>query len=168
VIARKIMLLGEIGVGKSSIAKRLAFDRFEFDYKPTVAVDVYHYDVPDEPGRPGMRLVIWDTDGNFGDAMFRHVYMKQAAAAMIVGDISRPNTLDAMARLGQGFVDAFPGRYFCYLINKQDLARDEQPVHLPVALTMPGVNLSRTSALTGANVKDAFRDAAHAIHRRAQ
>jgi GTPase SAR1 family protein len=27
--ARKIMLLGEIGVGKSSLARRLVFDRFD-------------------------------------------------------------------------------------------------------------------------------------------
>ncbi len=44
--ARKVMLLGEIGVGKSSLARRLVFDKFEFDYKPTIGVDIYRYDVP--------------------------------------------------------------------------------------------------------------------------
>jgi Ras-related protein Rab-5C len=61
--ARKIMLLGEIGVGKSSIARRLVFDRFEGDYKPTIGVDVYSYDV--EPGpagpQPPIKFIIWDT-----------------------------------------------------------------------------------------------------------
>ena len=41
--AYKVMLLGQIGVGKSSIAQRLVFDRFESSYKPTMGVDVYRY-----------------------------------------------------------------------------------------------------------------------------
>lgn len=166
-IARKIMLLGEIGVGKSSIAKRLVLDRFEIDYKPTVGVDVYQYVVPDEPGRPGMRLIVWDTDGNFGDAIFRHVYMKQASAAMIVGDVTRAGTIDAMVQLGTEFRDAFPGRPFSYLLNKHDLIQPADAPPLPSALTRAGTPLIRTSALTGDNVKDAFRAAADIIQRRA-
>ena len=166
-ISRKIMLLGEIGVGKSSLARRLVLDRFEIDYKPTVGVDVYLYDVPDEPGRPGMRLIVWDTDGNFGDAIFRHVYMKEAHAAMIVGDLTRRATLDAVTALGEGFRDAFPGRHFTYLLNKQDLVQGEGSAGLPSALSRPGVPLVRTSALTGDNVRTAFRAAADIIHRRA-
>lgn len=166
-IARKIMLLGEIGVGKSSIAKRLVLDRFEFDYKPTIGVDVYQYDVPDDAGRPGMRLIVWDTDGNFGDAIFRHVYMRQASAAMIVGDVTRRGTLEAMAKLGEGFRDAFPGRHFTYLVNKFDLLAEGQLPDLPEPLTRQGISLVRTSALTGDNVREAFRAAADIIHRRA-
>ncbi len=166
-IARKIMLLGEIGVGKSSIAKRLVLDRFEIDYKPTVGVDVYQYVVPDEPGRPGMRLIVWDTDGNFGDAIFRHVYMKQASAAMIVGDVTRTGTIDAMCRLGMEFRDAFPGRHFSYLLNKHDLLQPGDTPRLPDTMTGAGIPLIRTSALTGDNVKDAFRAAADIIQRRA-
>ncbi len=166
-IARKIMLLGEIGVGKSSIAKRLVLDRFEIDYKPTVGVDVYQYVVPDAPGRPGMRLIVWDTDGNFGDAIFRHVYMKQASAAMIVGDVTRGGTIDAMAKLGTEFRDAFPGRHFTYLLNKTDLLPAGAAPVLPEVLARPGIPLIRTSALSGDNVKDAFRAAADIIQRRA-
>lgn len=166
-IARKVMLLGEIGVGKSSLAKRLVLDRFEIDYKPTVGVDVYLYDVPDEPGSPGMRLIVWDTDGNFGDAIFRHVYMKEAQAAMIVGDITRPATLDAMASLGEGFRDAFPGRHCTYLLNKHDLVGDGAGIELPPALSRAASTLVRTSALTGDNVRSAFRATAQILHRRA-
>ena len=46
----KIMLLGEIGVGKSSIAQRLVFNRFGTDYKPTLGVDVYTYEIETPTG----------------------------------------------------------------------------------------------------------------------
>ena len=108
--AHKVMLLGEIGVGKSSLARRLVFDKFEFDYKPTIGVDVYRYVVRASRGRPEVSLIIWDTDGNFGDTIFKHIYMKEAAGALIVGDLSRHGTLDTMQKLGNGFTDMFPGR----------------------------------------------------------
>lgn len=165
-IARKVMLLGEIGVGKSSIVQRLVFDRFEFNYKPTIGVDVYRYEVPPAPGRDGVSLIVWDTDGNFGDSIFRHVYMKEASAAMIVGDLTRRHTLETMVRLGTGFREAFPGRHHAFILNKLDLLSAPAAAELPDDLSRPGADLTRTSAKTGENIHNAFIRAAEAILRR--
>lgn len=164
--ARKVMLLGEIGVGKSSLARRLVFDKFEFDYKPTIGVDVYRFDIAATATRGALSLILWDTDGNFGDAIFKHIYMKEAAAAIIVGDIARAPTLDTMVKLGQGFAESFPGRHIGYIVNKSDLAADPEAVPLPYELTRKGQSFMRTSAKSGALVKDAFIDAADCIARR--
>lgn len=167
-IARKVMLLGEIGVGKSSLARRLVFNKFEFDYKPTIGVDVYRYDIAANEKRGAMSLILWDTDGNFGDAIFKHIYMKEAAAAVIIGDIVRPPTLETMVKLGQGFAEAFPGRHISYIVNKSDLSPDPNAVPLPAELTRQGQSLMRTSAKSGALVQNAFIDAADSIARRGQ
>lgn len=164
--ASKLMLLGEIGVGKSSLARRLVFDKFEFDYKPTIGVDVYRYDVPDSGGKGGRTLIIWDTDGNFGDAIFKHIYMKEAAGALIIGDISRQTSLETMAKLGKGFAEFFPGRHASYIVNKIDLVAAAQSIALPHELTRPGSSLIRTSAKTGDHVATAFATAAECIARR--
>ena len=165
-IARKVMLLGEIGVGKSSLARRLVFDKFEVSYKPTIGVDVYRYEVQPNTTRAGISLIVWDTDGNFGDAIFKHIYMKEASAALIIGDLARMPTLDTMVKLGQGFADAFPGRHVGFIVNKTDLVAEAEAVPLPSQLTRPGTSLIRTSAKTGSNVADAFIDAADCIARR--
>ena len=164
---RKIMLLGEIGVGKSSIARRLVFDRFESDYKPTLGVDVYSYEIEPGPGPqpgPGAKFIIWDTDGNFGDNILSHIYIKQAAGALIVGDVTRSTTLDSMLQLGRSFMSAMPGRYCGFLVNKSDLAGTT--ADLPPALAHSPIPIVHTSAKTGENVKEAFRGAADAIRRR--
>ncbi len=164
--ARKIMLLGEIGVGKSSIARRLVFDRFEGDYKPTIGVDVYSYDVEAGSGAAddGVKFIIWDTDGNFGEAILSHVYMKEAAGALVVGDVTRRSTLQRMVELGNKFMEAMPGRYCAFLLNKSDL--ENAATELPPDLVKSPIPMLRTSAKTGENIKDAFLRAADAIRRR--
>jgi len=164
--ARKVMLLGEIGVGKSSLARRLVFDKFEFDYKPTIGVDIYRYEVPASATRPATTLIIWDTDGNFGDAIFRHIYMKEAAGALIVGDMARGPTLETMVKLATGFTEAFPGRHCTFIVNKTDLFSDAELAPLPSGLMQAGSSLVRTSAKTGSNVAKAFIETADVIARR--
>lgn len=163
---RKIMLLGEIGVGKSSIARRLVFDNFETDYKPTLGVDVYTYEVAAEPGssEEGCRFIIWDTDGNFGDSIMSLVYIKQAAGAFVVGDLTRRATLESMVQTSKSFLDAMPGRFCGFLLNKADLPN--AAIALPPELEKSSIPAIRTSAKTGENVRDAFVAAAQAIRRR--
>ena len=120
-IVRKVMLLGEMAVGKTSIANRLAFDRFGESYKSTIGTDIYVYDVEAPPGDKPFRFLIWDTDGSFEDAMFRSHYMRGAHAAIIVGDLTRRKTLESQLRLAQKFSEALPGRYFSAVLNKNDL-----------------------------------------------
>lgn len=164
-IARKVMLLGEIGVGKSSLARRLVLDRFDSDYLPTIGVNVYRYEVRPPPAQGPVSLIVWDTDGNFGESIFSHVYMKQAAAAFIVGDITRRATLNTMLRLRSGFREAFPGRHDALIVNKMDIAAGEE-AHLPDVLAAGAPGVYHTSAKTGDNVRRAFDEAAATILRR--
>lgn len=170
--ARKVMLLGEIGVGKSSLAKRLVFDRFSAEYKPTIGVEVLRYNLGAEAVGEDMSLILWDTDGNFGDAIFRHVYIKQAAGAVIVADKSRPATIEAMHRLARGFAEVLPGRAIHFVLNKDDLTEDgdaqalQERMIAGLSRDVGPVPLIRTSALSGNHVAQAFVDIAKAILRR--
>jgi small GTP-binding protein len=162
----KILLLGEIGVGKTSIARRLVFDQFDGSYKATIGTDIYRYEVVPSPVDGPFHFVVWDTDGNFGDTIFRHVYARQADAAMIIADATREATLEAAARLGDGFMDAFPGRALTFVINKLDLLEPGVEPELPAALASSGVPILRTSAKTGDHVRQTFHTIAEIIARR--
>ena len=153
-------------MGKSSLVRRLVLDRFDFDYKPTLGVDIYRYEVPESVDRPAATFIIWDTDGNFSDRIFSHIYMRKASAALIIGDVTRRTTLDSMLSLAQGFRDAFPGRQLGFVINKFDLVQDEDALDIPEALADPVQQLTKTSAKTGSNVQTAFHNLANIIKRR--
>ena len=120
-LSAKVMLLGEIGVGKSSLARRFVFDRFEGEYKSTIGVDILSHEIALDDGR-ALKLMLWDTDGDFGARIFETVYIKGASGALIVSDATRPATLAKAARLAINFGDAFPGRPTRVIVNKIDIA----------------------------------------------
>jgi small GTP-binding protein len=165
---KKIMLLGEIGVGKTSLIRRLLLDRFEGTYKGTLGFDLYTYRI-DGVGANGdqtLPLVIWDTDGNVGTNIFRHqIYMEGTSAALIVGDLSRPETFSAMVELANGFSSEYPGRHLAFVLNKADLVEGGR-AEMPAALGEFAAPIITTSAKTGDNVTNAFKAAANAILRR--
>jgi len=156
----KVMLLGDIGVGKSSLARRLVFDRFETEYKTTIGVDVLTYELTTAEGP--LKLILWDTDGDFGASIFETVYLRGASAAVIVADASRPATLVKMASLARGFAERLPGRELTAVINKIDLV-DAPP---PIPPEMDAASVVRTSARTGEGVIEMFASLAAGILRR--
>lgn len=166
-MSKKIMLLGEIGVGKTSLVRRFILDEFSFDYRPTMGVDIYRYVVKDlGPKRDqSLELVVWDIDGHYGQSIFRHVYSRGSSGALIVGDLTRYPTIEHMQTLARGFDEALPGRFRSFVLNKMDLCRPED-VQLPPEIANADAPPIFTSAMTGANVVDAFRAAADAILRR--
>jgi small GTP-binding protein len=167
VTSRKVMLLGEIGVGKTSLVNRFVHGRFRTDYMPTINVEIYTCNLPETRERPAITLLIWDTDGNFGQTIFSSVYLKNAAGALIVGDATRPVTLKAMAELASGWRQARAGRPLSLLLNKSDLLQGQDVPELPAELRgQTAAPLFQTSAKTGENVSAAFHAAADAIVRR--
>ena len=61
----KICLLGQGGVGKTCIARRLCFDTFDANTRLTIGIDFYTYDIPIvvDGDKTYVRLSIWDFGG---------------------------------------------------------------------------------------------------------
>lgn len=165
-IAAKVMLLGDIGVGKSSLARRFVFDKFDADYKTTIGVDVLTHDVDLGPpcGGARIRLVLWDTDGDFGSRIFETAYLAGASGAIVVADASRPATLVKMANLTRRFGETFPGRPIAAIVNKIDLA---PRLRESVDDRFASAELLFSSAKTGEGVAELFLTLGRAIWRRA-
>jgi len=117
--AQKVLVAGSAAVGKTSLTRRMKFDSFENDYKSTIGVQLQelrvHIDGDD------VQVVLWDTDGNFGEAIFDSVYAKGSAGALLVADVTRPETIANMLSLATTFSEQFPGRPSLCVINKVDL-----------------------------------------------
>ena len=164
----KVMLLGDIGVGKSSLARRFVFDRFEADYKTTIGVDVLTHDLDlgPEGDNETLRFVLWDTDGDFGVRIFETVYLAGASAAIVVADATRPATLVKMAGLVSHFEDKFPGRPVSAIVNKIDIRPEQGDMGDMAGDIARDLPIAYTSARTGEGVSEMFLSLGLAIWRR--
>ena len=160
------MLLGDMGVGKTSLAQQLKFGKISGEYLSTVGFEVLTYEIEDGPGGQPFQFLIWDTDGSFGSTIFETVYLKGAQAAFFVGDVTRPSTLNTLQVLSQQFETTLPGRYSALVLNKIDLLTNPGDIALPEGLQLSGRTQFLTSAKTGDGVQDAFLEAAETVVRR--
>ncbi|QPF84573.1 GTP-binding protein [Bradyrhizobium genosp. L] len=163
-LTAKVMLLGDMGVGKTSILYRLVYDRFEGQYKSTLGVEILSHDVAPADGGEPMRLVLWDTDGDFGTQIFDTVYVTGASAAIIVADVTRPQTVTRMVELVRGFEARFPGRPYKALLNKIDLPEAAGSAGAIGELAKSSVR--PVSAKTGTGIVESFAELAQTIRRR--
>ncbi len=164
--AKKVMILGAAGVGKTSLSHRLAFDRFDGNYKATIGVDVYNTTVEIEGDVTGatMPLVLWDTDGDFGMSILVNTYLRGASAAIVVADATRPATIPYLQRLVLGFKDLLPGRPCAAILNKVDLLSAPSSMS-PEDYGSPDFT-ALASALTGHGVRPTFARLAATIRYR--
>jgi len=93
----KILVVGELGTGKTSIIKRFVHNIFSANYKSTIGVDfalkVMRWDESTE-----VRLQLWDIAGQERFGNMTRVYYKEAVGAFIVFDVSRIATFEAVAK----------------------------------------------------------------------
>ena len=124
-IVKKILMLGEIGVGKTSISRRLVVRHVR---RQLQGDDRRRHLLLRRASRirkaSPFKFLVWDTDGSYGESIFRQYYARQAQAAMIVADVTRPSTVETMLQLGRLYQEVMPGRYFAHVLNKTDLSED--------------------------------------------
>lgn len=152
-------MIGAPAVGKTSVTRRLKFDTFDADYKSTIGVQLHEIPVSTSQGE--LAMLVWDTDGNFGEQVFDTVYAKGATGAIVVGDVSRPDTIEQMVRLADDFALHFPSRPSLCLVNKTDLF---SPSEGSLEELRKRVDLlAACSALSGAGLQVAFSEFAETV-----
>lgn len=159
--ALKILIVGAIGVGKSALARRIATGAFEPRYRMTLGVDLVRCELASGSSAP-TRLVLWDTDGDFGHSIFASPYIAGVAGVMGVADATRPNTVTLMASLLDAFDRADPKRPTCAVLTKCDLDHGA-----PTFEVLGARPVFHVSAATGDGVLHAFESLARAIARSA-
>ncbi|KAL6077568.1 Ras-related protein Rab-32B [Balamuthia mandrillaris] len=93
----KILVVGDYAVGKTSIIKRYCEGYFTPNYKLTIGVDFAVKAVEwDEDTTVSLQL--WDVAGHERFGTMTRVYYKYAIAAIIVFDLSRPPTFEAVTK----------------------------------------------------------------------
>ncbi|MED6287934.1 Ras- protein Rab-38 [Characodon lateralis] len=92
----KVLVIGDLGVGKTSIIKRYVHQTFSSNYRATIGVDfalkVLNWD------SETVRVQLWDIAGQERFGNMTRVYYREAMGALIVFDVMRPTTFEAVIK----------------------------------------------------------------------
>ncbi len=162
-VKKKVCLLGQFGVGKTSLIEKFVFNIFSEKYLSTIGVKVDKKEITLEDGRQ-MVLMIWDLAGQEDDSPPPESYLQGMSGYLLVADGTRPETLDAVRRIHGKIGGLYPEIPFELLINKRDLTDAWKVTSRDYAdFSRTGVDVFITSARNGTAVEDAFLGLAEAM-----
>ena len=157
-IQKKICLLGDFAVGKTSLVRRFVEGRFDDKYLGTIGVKISRKAITRPYGQ--LNLLVWDmTGGEDLDTKGRMSYLHGAAGALMVCDLTRKYTMDVFRKYVRQMRTLNPQVSLAFLANKVDLVNervisDEQL--WSISKELGGRSFFLTSAKTGENVETAF------------
>ena len=85
---KKVFIIGDTGVGKTSILFRYVYGKFENSMSSTFGAGFKSKEVPYNNSGDCIRLNLWDTAGQEKYDAVTKMYFKNAEAAIIVYDIT--------------------------------------------------------------------------------
>ncbi len=158
----KICLVGEEGVGKTSLIRRFVMSQFDEKYIRTVGTMVSKKIVkvgPFDGTQYTLHLLVWDIMGRRDFmSLYKEAYFSRARGILAVCDVTRPETLDALQDWIEGIYSTVGKAPVIVLANKKDMAeyaRMEEDDILALC-EMHKAPYLMTSAKTGENVEVAF------------
>lgn len=178
-IKKKIVLIGDNAVGKTSLIRRFVFNQFQDTYIATIGSKVTSKEIKikKDDDEVDITLVIWDILGRAGFTASHARIFAGAHGAILVSDLTRKETLGSLERywipLLMEVVENVP---LVFASNKSDLGsettfhpddmakiasrfnigiKDELPPDLTTSYS--------TSAKTGDNVEKVFKSLGHLL-----
>lgn len=151
-IAKKVLLVGNFGVGKTSLIRRFVLNEFSEDYISTIGVRVSTKII--ELNTEQIKLLIWDVAGTSDDEKVPKAYFLGASAAMYVFDLSRAETYINLEKQLNVVKELSGLKDITIVGNKKDLLTHSELEALKKTVTIP-IDLI-TSAKENENVEDAF------------
>ena len=169
VVQKKICLLGDFAVGKTSLMRRFVEDRFDDKYLSTIGVKISRKTVFRPYGQ--LNLLVWDmTGGDDIGTQAKASYLRGASGALVVCDLTRRETLSIFERYAQQMRTLNPQTPLVLVGNKVDLLADRgiSDTELQsIADSLGTGTFFLTSAKTGAQVDAAFLHLSEIIERQA-
>ena len=156
----KVVLLGEAGVGKTSIIHQFTYHQFDPDCISSISAQFISKTI-DYPGYGAIKYDIWDTAGQERYRSITNAYYKGAKGALLVYDITNKKSFDNLDRWVSDLkVNADDKISIVLLGNKSDLENQR------IIKTEEGKNKAEfykfafmeTSALNGNNIKKTFNE----------
>ncbi|MFB2937613.1 Rab family GTPase [Aerosakkonemataceae cyanobacterium BLCC-F154] len=170
-ISKKICLVGDFGVGKTSLIRRFVERQFSDQYLSTVGVKISRKTIElaakSEEKAQNLQLMIWDLEGHTKFKAIAPSYLQGASGAIIVADVTRQETIDHLKEHLNLFLSINSKGFIIIAFNKSDLFDDEKMDKILTTYDFKEqvqvLSTYATSAKTGKEVDLIFEQLAHKI-----
>jgi len=89
----KIIVVGDAGVGKTSLIQRFVYNTFNPEVASTVGAEFSAKELHSQQYRRTLHLQLWDIAGQERSRVLTRSYYKDAAAAVVVVDVNNPEAI---------------------------------------------------------------------------
>jgi small GTP-binding protein len=151
-IAKKVLLVGSFGVGKTSLIRRFVTNEFSEDYISTIGVRVSTKIM--KFNNEEIKLLIWDVAGINDNEDIPKAYFLGSSAAMFVFDLTREETYNDIESQVETIKNLSGLKNITVVGNKKDLLISDQIEQIKKTISI-SVDLI-TSAKEDQYVEDAF------------
>ena len=153
----KLIIIGEPGVGKTSLVKKFVSGQFTSDYRASIGTNLFIKKL-NLGSEKIVTIQIWDIAGQERWTKMRHIYYRGANGVLIVGDIARKNTFFQIEEFWsldlKNYCDNIP---IILIANKNDLSMNISKEEVEnIKKKINAIDLLFTSAKIGNNVEKSF------------
>uniref|UniRef100_A0A7S2HPM2 Uncharacterized protein n=1 Tax=Zooxanthella nutricula TaxID=1333877 RepID=A0A7S2HPM2_9DINO len=170
----KVIILGDSGVGKTSLMNQYVNKKFNTQYKATIGADFLTKEMTVD-GRP-VTLQIWDTAGQERFQSLGVAFYRGADCCVLVYDLTVQKSFDSMETWREDFLaqagprdpEGFP---FVVIGNKADLDTKRKVQRKQAenwCTSKNNIPYYEASAKTAVNVEEAFEEIARRAMKREQ
>ncbi|GAA5846848.1 hypothetical protein JCM3766R1_004671 [Sporobolomyces carnicolor] len=165
--SRKLVLLGESAVGKSSLVLQFVKGQFDDYRESTIGAAFLTQTVQRETDAHAIKFELWDTAGQERYKSLAPMYYRSSHAAVVVYDITSAASLDkAKSWIAELHRQADPSILIYLAGNKLDLAAEQRQVSSDDAQKFAqdeGLLWSEVSAKTGQGIREIFQTIAEKL-----
>ncbi|MFX1450228.1 MAG: Rab family GTPase, partial [Promethearchaeota archaeon] len=123
-LAFKICIVGDPGVGKTSLILRYIENKFKENYIPTLGVEFLTKKINVGKEAIETNLIIWDIGGQHKWQTKLHLYLQGADGAIIIYDITRRSTFQNLENWVTNIKKIAGEVPYLFVGNKKDLENE--------------------------------------------
>ena len=155
----KIVLIGEAGVGKTSIISQFIDNFFDSDIQSSTGASFSSKNLSFSNGK-NIRVELWDTAGQERYRSLTRIFFHNTAAAVLVYDITCKQTFEELKNYWIGEIKEYIEENIVLAVvgNKLDLLENEEVNEEEVKEFAKNINalFYQTSAKSSTGIKDLF------------
>lgn len=156
--AYKIVMVGDFGVGKTSLVKRFVDNSFSEEYLSSIGVSMSKKQLQSTSGIQST-MILWDIEGATEYKPIFKQYLMGAKAFIIVADLTRPETIHSIEKHIQLCLESSKDAVICIALNKSDLeVRVKKELDAIQKLSENIISIRSTSAKNGDDVTTIFNE----------